>query len=468
MQNYPNHPYQKLQTFLERKTFLQNKPNPLSKISTANSSFVVDTVVSKTTYNTERYSFSYDAKGRVVSKITENLKNGQFEKRYCESYTYDSVTHTKTKLVEKYFNSNWINDSRTISVCDVAGNEISYLTQYDVYGLWENSMRISRTFTTNGDLTSELSELWKDGKWENWWREKRVYDDKNHLTFYSSEEWKNDNWEFVDQMSWIIEERESQLFYLEKSIVNGEWINAELYQQKLDAKGNVVSSIHNIWKNSNWEIISNTNFTYNEVGRLLSIKEEFWVDGKCDSIFYNSYTYKGSDKPKSVLREKFYKGIWVNVFRQVYEYDSNNNVVNFNSDIWNNSEWKPYDGSLCAENMDEWFHGFDISLHYKSLDQFVGIESEKLPSGFELHQNYPNPFNPETTISYQLPKSEYVTLKLYDILGKEIATLVDEYKQAGFYNYKFSISNLQLASGVYLYKLSAGNFRSVKKFIVLK
>ncbi|MDP3443732.1 MAG: T9SS type A sorting domain-containing protein, partial [Ignavibacteria bacterium] len=95
-------------------------------------------------------------------------------------------------------------------------------------------------------------------------------------------------------------------------------------------------------------------------------------------------------------------------------------------------------------------------------------EIEELPTQFSLEQNYPNPFNPETSISYQLSAISHVTLKVYDLLGKEIATLVDEMKRPGKYNSKFSILNSQLSTGVYFYRLSAGNYHSVKKMILMK
>ncbi|MBI5808820.1 MAG: fibronectin type III domain-containing protein [Ignavibacteriales bacterium] len=99
----------------------------------------------------------------------------------------------------------------------------------------------------------------------------------------------------------------------------------------------------------------------------------------------------------------------------------------------------------------------------------VGIDAEeKLPSNFNLSQNYPNPFNPSTVISYQLPMDGNVTLKVYDMLGNEIATLVNQFQRAGSYNYQFSINNLQLSSGVYYYRLQSGNFVQTKKFIVMK
>jgi hypothetical protein len=88
------------------------------------------------------------------------------------------------------------------------------------------------------------------------------------------------------------------------------------------------------------------------------------------------------------------------------------------------------------------------------------------PSILELNQNYPNPFNPSTTISYSLPKTEMVSIKIYDMLGKEVRTLVNEYKNAGSYMVVFNASNL--ASGTYLYRLTTGEFTQVKKLILLK
>jgi protocatechuate 3,4-dioxygenase beta subunit len=85
---------------------------------------------------------------------------------------------------------------------------------------------------------------------------------------------------------------------------------------------------------------------------------------------------------------------------------------------------------------------------------------------FELNQNYPNPFNPSTTINFKVPNQSKVSLKVYNILGSEVATLVNETKAAGSYNITFNAS--RLSSGVYFYQLKSGNFTSTKKLILMK
>ena len=100
---------------------------------------------------------------------------------------------------------------------------------------------------------------------------------------------------------------------------------------------------------------------------------------------------------------------------------------------------------------------------------------QTLPTKFELMQNYPNPFNPETIIRYQLPVSGYVSLKVYNLLGSEVITLVNEFQNAGIHNSQFSILNMPvgkhssaLSSSVYFYQLKVGNFVQTKKMILIK
>jgi hypothetical protein len=84
-----------------------------------------------------------------------------------------------------------------------------------------------------------------------------------------------------------------------------------------------------------------------------------------------------------------------------------------------------------------------------------------------LNQNYPNPFNPSTKISWQSPVSGWQTLKIFDVLGREVETLVDEFRNAGFYSIFYNV-NASLPSGIYFYQLKAGNFIQTNKMVYLK
>jgi PKD repeat protein len=110
----------------------------------------------------------------------------------------------------------------------------------------------------------------------------------------------------------------------------------------------------------------------------------------------------------------------------------------------------------------------DVSDAVFTIDIVTGLEEDKqsIPSEFNLSQNYPNPFNPVTLIKYQVPEASLVSIKVYDIIGREVAVLVNEEKSPG--NYQVSFSSENLASGVYFYKMVAGDFSSVKKMNLLK
>jgi hypothetical protein len=94
------------------------------------------------------------------------------------------------------------------------------------------------------------------------------------------------------------------------------------------------------------------------------------------------------------------------------------------------------------------------------------VEINSLPSAYLLSQNYPNPFNPSTTITYQIPEINFVTLKVYNALGNEIETLVNEEKPIGIYEITWYTE--QLPSGIYFYQLQAGNFIETKKMVLMK
>ena len=122
-------------------------------------------------------------------------------------------------------------------------------------------------------------------------------------------------------------------------------------------------------------------------------------------------------------------------------------------------------GDGFNNSQDRWNFGQRFVVHV--IDQVSSVEENNVVvNNFKLDQNYPNPFNPSTMINYSIPQSSFLTLKVYDIIGNEVVTLVNETKSAGKYDVSFEASNL--SNGVYLYSIKTNNFTSTKKMILMK
>jgi photosystem II stability/assembly factor-like uncharacterized protein len=171
---------------------------------------------------------------------------------------------------------------------------------------------------------------------------------------------------------------------------------------------------------------------------------------------------KGLPNNASILKIQFLK-------------DNNTPTIYINADasfgiyfLNKNAEWESYG------NVGSWF--IQIAKNKIYAGSYAGIylseELTSVPDKFEqptsifLYQNYPNPFNPTTVITYQLTVSSYITLKIYDILGREVATLVNEEKKAGSYAVNFNAN--RLASGIYFYQLTTDNFVVTKKMVLIR
>ncbi len=169
-----------------------------------------------------------------------------------------------------------------------------------------------------------------------------------------------------------------------------------------------------------------------------------WVDDRREN-----YTYDGNNKLESRLGEKYVSGNWENDGLNTYTYDSDGNNSIITMQDWVN-------GNL--ENAFRMLFGYEWTTDVET--------GNPVASEFRLMNNYPNPFNPSTTIKYSVPQGSNVLIKVFDILGNEIETLVNEEKLVGIYEASWNATSL--SSGVYFYRLQAGDFISTKKMILLK
>jgi len=170
-------------------------------------------------------------------------------------------------------------------------------------------------------------------------------------------------------------------------------------------------------------------------------------------------------------------GFGGNLFQEVGGiYLTTDGGVNWDLDLNASAEMFSYDVVMkSADSLDVWCvgstgggTGYTGKLYKTSKGNPVGVREAKnqIPIDFQLYQNYPNPFNPSTSLQYAIGKTQFVSLKVYDVLGNEIATLVNEEKPAGEYEVEFNASGL--TSGIYFYKLQAGSFIESKKMILMK
>ena len=126
---------------------------------------------------------------------------------------------------------------------------------------------------------------------------------------------------------------------------------------------------------------------------------------------------------------------------------------------------------LTSENGEDYILKGSGEVTIPSADRFVLTREPVIPITFALYQNYPNPFNPITTLKYDLPEDKFVTLTVYDMLGREITRLVNTTQEAGYRSVQWDATDSfgkSVSAGVYLYQIRAGEFIQTKKMVLLK
>lgn len=198
------------------------------------------------------------------------------------------------------------------------------------------------------------------------------------------------------------------------------------------------------------EFNSNESLRDFATGIALDKDNNIYVTGSCNDMFTQGYCYTLRYDPEGNL-------VWQHRFDIPYGQSISPQKIYLDdsSSVFIGGELRVY--SLPS----------DFFLLKLKQNEGVGVNDIlSVPAEFSLSQNYPNPFNPSTVIRYSLPYSEFVTLKITDLLGREIAVLVNEEKSGGFY--EITVNADDLASGIYLYTLKAGSFIESKKMMVIK
>ena len=248
----------------------------------------------------------------------------------------------------------------------------------------------------------------------------------------------------------------------------------------------LVSEKESYWNSTQWVDTLQTVYTRNsELMPLTETEQLFANPTTIENLYRYEYTYDGSNLNVTEENSKYWdvnSNSWKESTKTIYTYTSTEEVNTVHYQQYYNSSWMDisrttnyYDAldNITREFTESyfgtsWTNQLQVLYSYTPTD----VEDKEINvNNFTLFNNYPNPFNPSTTISYELATGSFVTLKVYDILGNEIATLVNEFKPAGNYKAWFegkNSSNNQLASGTYFYRLQSNGNAITKKMILLK
>jgi photosystem II stability/assembly factor-like uncharacterized protein len=238
---------------------------------------------------------------------------------------------------------------------------------------------------------------------------------------------------------------------------------------------------------------SGTNWTDISAGLPVRYVTDVVTDKRAPNIAYVTLSgFNMDERNTHVFRTTNYGANWVNITGNLLNVPANSLIIDYNKDstLFVGTDAGVYYTTRLGASWAQLGTGlpnapvFDLIYHQASFKLIAAthgrsmfeVDISNLPSGinnnsqtasnFVLKQNYPNPFNPETNITFELKQKAYVTLKVFDLSGKEVAKLVDGTKTSGSYNVKFNGANL--SSGVYFYKLESGEYSEVKKMSLIK
>jgi hypothetical protein len=248
---------------------------------------------------------------------------------------------------------------------------------------------------------------------------------------------------------------------------NSQWNNGTLDTYTYNGNGKVLTGFSQSWSGG-WTNSSQSTYTYDANGYEINWLMQYWSSGQWVNEAQFTYTNNSNGKVLTSLYQNWWNSTWTNYHQSTCTYDANGNELTGYNTQWSNSSWQPfdYDFIVNVNGNDYYFNGYAINLSYILVNTTGVLADNNIIKGYSLSQNYPNPFNPSTTISFDLPTKSYVSLKVFDVMGREVATIASEELSAGTYTRQWNASNM--SSGIYFYRLQAGNYFESKKLILLK
>ena len=327
----------------------------------------------------------------------------------------------------------------------IQDNNAEHPFKSDIVSDKESRTLVNKTILDNGFLLiEELRQEWDDSSWVNWLEYTYSYDENNNLIEELIQLWSDSSWVNAGMINYTYDSNNNLIEELEQNWDGSNWVIRYKYTYNYVWHNSMIIVLMQHWNGSNWRNLLQDTYTYDWNNNLSEQLGQTWDSYHWMNSSKYTYTYDGNNNMIEELRQESSGIDWVNNVKNTFIYDENHNMIESLEQEWDGSNWMN-----------------DLKVTYAHI--FSGIEQEL---DYELFQNYPNPFNAATTIRYELPQDGVVTLKIYDILGQEVASILNEFKTANWYEVDFSA--IGLPSGVYFYRLQSGSFVETKKMVLLK
>ncbi len=439
-------------------SFVKNYSNYVDSISVIDSIFVY-----RSDYDKRRVVFSYDDLGNMTLCLTQKWNNGKWQDYQEIQYIYD-VDKRLVQVVDKIGEEQ---GRRNSYMYDSNNNIISSLSEFYENNIWEKYKRKTYIYSSNNNLTSLVYE--HGSSLSIRLRNTYSYDPNGNLTKKLSELRNRSGFENNYVYTYVYDRNNNLISRVKKAWIGTQWENSRLYTYTYNSIGSIISYQQQGWNGSSWENKRRYSYTYDSNNNVVLKLYERWIGKKWKWDKQNIYTYDSNANMTLYLRQNWDGEQWIGIKRETCSYDSG---VVLLAERWNGAEWEASTTSIRFRDFfgkDYHFFGLKVEI-YKSLLSNKNItnveENNSIIRKFHLFQNYPNPFNPTTEINYSLPQSGLVQLRVYDVLGREIAVLLNKEQQKGNHNAVFNATNLP--SGIYFYTLTSGNYRETKKMLLLR
>ena len=390
-----------------------------------------------------------------------NDTTGKFENSLLDEYTYDTSNNV-TKNLTTIWNKGtgqFDNFSQLLYSYNASNLETEHYSQNWMNNGWVNSYKMITNYDSQNRETEIINQNWGASAWVNYDRTSYSYGQAMQPTLELFQNWDGSNWVNVDQYVYTINNNNisTEVYQV---WMNGQWADSTKDIYSYDSNNRPSQMIEQIYRGGNWIDTTKTLFTYHSSSTALdfaSMVEQAWDGANWVDQYQTVYTYNASNQVTEYLIQMWTGTDWMNNFRIRSTFDSNGNMVRMTTDYWLVASWSSF---LSQTNTFTQSRPTEVPTPIERN----GIAS--VPARFELLQNYPNPFNPSTVIQYKLAKTGMVRLTVYDLTGRQVATLVNRTQGSGSYLVRFNAA--QLASGIYFYRLQTEEFSQIRKMLLIR